>query len=72
LAWDWFWECRECFELFAGFVPNYYTGYSLMSNIDVVDFAKKEAMGALYCDHHGFWGNPALRRFGPKLHIKGG
>jgi hypothetical protein len=43
-----------------------------MSNIDVVDFAKKEAMGALYCDHHGFWGNPALRRFGPKLHIKGG
>jgi hypothetical protein len=43
-----------------------------MSNIKVVDFAKKEAMGALYCDHHGLWGNPAFRRFGPNLHLKGG
>jgi hypothetical protein len=37
-----------------------------------ITLAKKEAMGALYCDHHGVWGNPTFRRFGPKLHIKGG
>ena len=43
-----------------------------MSNNKMVCGAKKEAMGALYCDHDGIGGNATFRGFGSKLHLEGG
>ena len=43
-----------------------------MSNIKVVDFSKKKAMGTLYCNNDGLGRVPTFGGFGPKFHFKGG